>query len=160
MWTSAHWFTKFVCFMHLDNHIFWTSFIIKENVFILKSLLMCPSWNFMHVCTQACTECSEIHDTTCWIFIYGVILKSTVCSAADNNIVELQQGITFYKVKCSLYTPWSECSASRPAHFTPGERTVSTHWVGGWGSARASLDLLEMKISCRCHNANSGLSSP
>jgi alpha-glucosidase (family GH31 glycosyl hydrolase) len=34
-----------------------------------------------------------------------------------------------------------EWSASHPGRaFTPGERTPSTHWTGGWVSTRAGLD--------------------
>jgi hypothetical protein len=31
-------------------------------------------------------------------------------------------------------------SASRPCRFTPGERAVGSHWIGGWVDIRASLD--------------------
>jgi hypothetical protein len=33
-----------------------------------------------------------------------------------------------------------EWSASRPCRFTPGERTLGTHWIGGWVGPRAGLD--------------------
>jgi hypothetical protein len=33
-----------------------------------------------------------------------------------------------------------EWSASRPGHFTPGERAQGTHWTGGWVDPRAGLD--------------------
>jgi hypothetical protein len=33
-----------------------------------------------------------------------------------------------------------EWSASRPGHFTSGERAHGTRWVGGWVGPRAGLD--------------------
>jgi hypothetical protein len=33
-----------------------------------------------------------------------------------------------------------ECSASRPSHFTPGERAPGTHWIGGLVGPRADVD--------------------
>jgi hypothetical protein len=36
-----------------------------------------------------------------------------------------------------------EWSVSRPCHFTPGERTPGTHWIGGWVDPRAGLDDME-----------------
>jgi hypothetical protein len=36
-----------------------------------------------------------------------------------------------------------ERSASRPARFTPEERAVCTHWIGGWVDPRAGLDDME-----------------
>jgi hypothetical protein len=36
-----------------------------------------------------------------------------------------------------------EWSASRPCHFTPGERAPGTHWIGDWVGPRASLDDIE-----------------
>jgi hypothetical protein len=42
-----------------------------------------------------------------------------------------------------------EWSASHPSHFTPGDKTSSTRWIGGWVDPRASLDIMEKrKISC------------
>jgi hypothetical protein len=34
---------------------------------------------------------------------------------------------------------------SRPCRFTPGESTLSTHWLGGWMYPRASLDNVEKR---------------
>jgi hypothetical protein len=39
----------------------------------------------------------------------------------------------------------NEWSASRPGHFTPGERTSDTHWLGVWVCPRASLDDMEKR---------------
>jgi hypothetical protein len=33
-----------------------------------------------------------------------------------------------------------EWSASRPGRFTPRERPLGTHWIGGWVGPRAVLD--------------------
>jgi hypothetical protein len=33
-----------------------------------------------------------------------------------------------------------EWSASRPCRFTPRERALGTHWIGGWVGTRAVLD--------------------
>jgi hypothetical protein len=30
-----------------------------------------------------------------------------------------------------------ECSVSRPGHFTPGERTLGTHWMEGLGGTQS-----------------------
>jgi hypothetical protein len=38
-----------------------------------------------------------------------------------------------------------EWSASRPDRFTPGERALGTHWIGGWVDPRAGLDDVEKK---------------
>jgi hypothetical protein len=35
-----------------------------------------------------------------------------------------------------------EWSASRPGSFTPRERALGTHWVGGWVGRRAVLDVM------------------
>jgi hypothetical protein len=36
-----------------------------------------------------------------------------------------------------------EWSVSRPSRITPGERALSTHWIGGWVDPRAGLDDVE-----------------
>jgi hypothetical protein len=36
-----------------------------------------------------------------------------------------------------------ELSASRPCRFTPGERTLGTHWIGGYVGPRVGLDRLD-----------------
>jgi hypothetical protein len=36
-----------------------------------------------------------------------------------------------------------EWSASRPGHFTAGERAPGTPWIGGWVGPRAGLDEVE-----------------
>jgi hypothetical protein len=36
-----------------------------------------------------------------------------------------------------------EWSASRPCHFTPGERVPCTHRIGGWMGPRAGLNDME-----------------
>jgi hypothetical protein len=36
-----------------------------------------------------------------------------------------------------------EWSASRLGHFTPRERALRTHWIGGWVNPRAGLDDVE-----------------
>jgi hypothetical protein len=38
-----------------------------------------------------------------------------------------------------------EWSASHPSRFTPGERTRSTHWLGGWVDPRAGVDDVEKR---------------
>jgi hypothetical protein len=38
-----------------------------------------------------------------------------------------------------------EWSASRPGHFTPGERAPDTHWIKGCVDPSASLDDLEKR---------------
>jgi hypothetical protein len=38
-----------------------------------------------------------------------------------------------------------EWSASRPARFTPMERSPGTHWIEGWVDPRARLDDAEKK---------------
>jgi hypothetical protein len=41
------------------------------------------------------------------------------------------------------------------AHFTPGERTPSTHWIEGWVGLRAGLDAgARRKILCPCRRSN------
>jgi hypothetical protein len=39
-----------------------------------------------------------------------------------------------------------EWSASRPGHFTNGERAHLTIWMGGWFDHRAGLDMEKRKI--------------
>jgi hypothetical protein len=39
----------------------------------------------------------------------------------------------------------SEWSASRLSRFTPGERALDTHWIGGWVGPRAGLDEVEKR---------------
>jgi hypothetical protein len=38
-----------------------------------------------------------------------------------------------------------EWSASRPSLFTPRERALGTHWIGGWVGPRAVLDIAVVK---------------
>jgi hypothetical protein len=38
-----------------------------------------------------------------------------------------------------------EWSASRPDRFTPGERTLGTHWIGGWVGLRVGVDEVEKR---------------
>jgi hypothetical protein len=38
-----------------------------------------------------------------------------------------------------------EWSASRPGHFTHGERASGTHWIAGWVDPRAALDDVEKR---------------
>jgi hypothetical protein len=38
-----------------------------------------------------------------------------------------------------------EWSASRPGHFTPGERAHGVHWIGGWVVPRAGFDAVEKR---------------
>jgi hypothetical protein len=48
-----------------------------------------------------------------------------------------------------------ERSASCPCRLTPGERTPAVHWIGGFGSARASRDAVETRnVSCPCPESN------
>jgi hypothetical protein len=35
-----------------------------------------------------------------------------------------------------------EWSASLSGHFTPEEKALGTHWIGGWVGPRASLDVV------------------
>jgi hypothetical protein len=45
----------------------------------------------------------------------------------------------------------SEWSASSPGRFTPGGRTPSTHWIGGWVCPRADLnDMEKRRVSSPC----------
>jgi hypothetical protein len=39
--------------------------------------------------------------------------------------------------------PGGEWSATRPDHFTPGEKAPGTHCVAGWVDLRAGLDYTE-----------------
>jgi hypothetical protein len=38
-----------------------------------------------------------------------------------------------------------EWPASRPGFFTPGERALGTHWIGGWVDPRAGLADVEKR---------------
>jgi hypothetical protein len=42
-------------------------------------------------------------------------------------------------------TNGGEWSASRPGPFTPGERALGAHWVGGWVDSRAGVDDVEKR---------------
>jgi hypothetical protein len=39
-----------------------------------------------------------------------------------------------------------EWSVSRLGRFTPGERSPSTHWIGGWVGPRVTMDNIDKKI--------------
>jgi hypothetical protein len=51
-------------------------------------------------------------------------------------------------------------SASRPGHFTPGERAHSTHWIVGWVGPRAGLDAVEKRKILDLLGIEPKLSSP
>jgi hypothetical protein len=38
-----------------------------------------------------------------------------------------------------------DCQLHAPASFTPAERALGTHWIGGWVGPRAGLDDVEKK---------------
>jgi hypothetical protein len=38
-----------------------------------------------------------------------------------------------------------EWSASRPGRFTPGDRGLGTHWIGGWVDPRDGLDNVDKR---------------
>jgi len=40
-----------------------------------------------------------------------------------------------------------EWSASQSGRFTSGERTPSTHWIGGWVGSRSCLDVVKKRNS-------------
>jgi hypothetical protein len=49
----------------------------------------------------------------------------------------------------------SEWSASRPNHFTLGERVPGTHWIRDWVGPTASLDMVtKRKNTCPCQESN------
>jgi hypothetical protein len=50
-------------------------------------------------------------------------------------------------------------SASRPGHFTPGERFPGNHWIGGCVGRRAGLDAVEEK-NLALPGVETGPSSP
>jgi hypothetical protein len=48
-----------------------------------------------------------------------------------------------------------EWSASRPGRFTPRERALGTHWIGGWLGPRAVLDaVVNRKIPSPLQESN------
>jgi hypothetical protein len=50
-----------------------------------------------------------------------------------------------------------EWSASRLGRFTPGERTLGTHRIGGWVGPRAGLDAVtKSKNPSACQESNPG----
>jgi len=57
------------------------------------------------------------------------------------------QAIIFYRgnggIAPIVLTLSSKWSAAHSGHFTPGEIARGTHWIGGWLSCRAALNILE-----------------
>jgi hypothetical protein len=48
-----------------------------------------------------------------------------------------------------------EWSDSRTGRFTPRERALGTHWIGGWMGPRAVLDaVVKRKILSPCQESN------
>jgi hypothetical protein len=47
---------------------------------------------------------------------------------------------TFLMISALVGGEWS---ASRPGHFTPGERAPGAHWIGGWVDPRTGLEDME-----------------
>jgi hypothetical protein len=39
----------------------------------------------------------------------------------------------------------NDVTASRPSRFTPGERALSTYWIGGWMAPRNAPDGMEKR---------------
>jgi hypothetical protein len=52
-----------------------------------------------------------------------------------------------------------EWSASRPGHFTPGERDPGTRWIGGWMGPGTVMDYMEKGKSFPYRDSNSDLST-
>jgi hypothetical protein len=50
-----------------------------------------------------------------------------------------------------------EWSASQPGHFTPGERALGTHWIGGWMHPRTVLDDVEKILDLGASRQNARL---
>jgi len=47
-----------------------------------------------------------------------------------------------------------ELSDSRPGHFTPRERELGTHWIGGWVGPRVGLDMVAKREEFSVHAGN------
>jgi hypothetical protein len=55
-----------------------------------------------------------------------------------------------WKHSCTILdlgTNEGESSASLPGRFILGERPFGTHWIGGWTSLRAGVDVVGIQIS-------------
>jgi hypothetical protein len=51
-----------------------------------------------------------------------------------------------------------EWSASRTGRFTPGERALDTHWIGGWVGSRTGVDtVVKRKIPSPRWKSNPGI---
>jgi hypothetical protein len=63
-------------------------------------------------------------------------------------------GVEVYLHACLTSTlEGGECSASRPARFTPREKSSSIYWTGGWLRPRACLDAVaKRKIAATAGN--------
>jgi len=61
----------------------------------------------------------------------------------------------------TLTLEWGKWPTSYHSCFTPGGKFPSTHWIKGWKSPRACMDIsVEKKISCPCLKSNSRPYSP
>jgi hypothetical protein len=66
--------------------------------------------------------------------------NNIVCSICKKVKLKLSLCLTKHHA-AKMY--WeSEGVAPCSSHFTPGERTLGTHWIGGWMGPRAGLEMM------------------
>jgi hypothetical protein len=93
-----------------------------------------------------------IHGT---VGVYRVKVKSCPC-LVNHHVMKPYWVVEVYlHAFLTSALDGGEWSASLPGRFTPGERTLSTHRIGGWMGPRTGLDpVVKRKIPSPCRESN------
>jgi hypothetical protein len=75
------------------------------------------------------------------LYLFSKMVKVSLCfnyAPRHEGVLEKWGCSSTYSLTSAL--DGGEWSASRPSRFTPRERSLGTHWIGGWVEPRAILD--------------------
>jgi hypothetical protein len=94
--------------------------------------------------------------SVCFLKHKGKMVKLSLCfnwARRHEDVLGEQRYSSTHSLTSAL--DGAEWSASRPGRFTPKERTLGTHWIGGWVGPRAVLEaVVNRKIPSLRREAN------